>query len=129
MILDLTRIDFFNQKLSVLLAVMFLFTSCATIFTGGKALVRVDSKDVKGATVLVNGLEKGSTPLSFKAKADDMITLEKDGYESKTVTVDSKFNTISILNLFSLVGWGIDAITNSLKVPDTRLYTLSLEKN
>jgi len=129
MILDLTRIDFFNQKLSVLLAVMFLFTSCATIFTGGKALVRVDSKDVKGATVLVNGLEKGSTPLSFKAKADDMITLEKDGYESKTVTVDSKFNTISILNLFSLVGWGIDAITNSLKVPDTRLYTISLEKN
>lgn len=117
------------KKLSVLLAVMFLFTSCATIFTGGKALVRVDSKEVKGATVLVNGLEKGTTPLSFKAKADDMITLEKDGYQTKTVTVDSKFNTISILNLFSLIGWGIDAITNSLKVPDTRLYTMSLEKN
>ena len=116
------------KKLSVLLLSMFLFTSCATIFTGGKALVRVDTKDVKGATVLVNGLEKGQTPMSFKAKADDMITLDKDGYQSKTVTVDSKFNTISILNLFSFLGWGIDAITNSLKVPDTRLYTVTLEK-
>ena len=59
------------KKLSILLLSMFLFTSCATIFTGGKAMVRVDTKDVKGATVLVNGLEKGQTPISFKAKADD----------------------------------------------------------
>jgi len=117
------------KKLSILLVIMFLFSSCATIFTGGKKLVRVDSKDVKGATVLVNGLEKGTTPMSFKAKAEDMITIEKEGYQSKTVTVDSKFNNIAILNLFSLLGWGIDAITNSLKVPDTTLYTISLEKN
>lgn len=116
------------KKFCILLVSMFLFTSCATIFTGGKAMVRVDTKDVKGATVLVNGLEKGQTPMSFKAKADDMITLDKDGYQSKTVTVDSKFNTISILNLFSILGWGIDAITNSLKVPDTRLYTVTLEE-
>jgi hypothetical protein len=116
------------KKLSCLLTFMFLFTSCATIFTGGKAMVRIDSKDVKSATVLVNGLEKGSTPVSLKLKADDMITLEKDGYDSKTVTVDSKFNSIAILNLFSLLGWGIDAITNSLKIPDTRMYTMSLKK-
>ncbi len=116
------------KKISFLLVFMFLFSSCATIFTGGKATVRVDTKEVKGATVLVNGLEKGQTPMSFKAKADDMITLEKEGYESKTVMVDSKFNTVAIVNLFSLIGWGIDAITNSLKVPDTRLYTVTLKE-
>ena len=39
------------KKFCILLVSMFLFTSCATIFTGGKA-TRVDTKDVKGATVL-----------------------------------------------------------------------------
>ena len=34
----------------------------------------------------------------------------------------------AILNLFSLLGWGIDAITDSLKVPDTRFYTVTLDK-
>ena len=42
--------------------------------------------------------------------------------------VDSKFNTIAILNLFSLLGWGIDAITNSLKIPDTRMYQVTLKE-
>lgn len=116
------------KKLTFLLLSMFLFTSCATIFTSGKANVRIDSKDVDGATVLINGLERGSTPLNIKVKADDMITLEKEGYEAKTVMVDSKFNTVAIINLFSILGWGIDAITNSLKVPDTRIYTIGLKK-
>ena len=116
------------KKFLCLLSFMFLFNSCATILTSGKAMVRIDSKDVKGATVLVNGLEKGSTPVSLKVKAEDMITLEKEGYDSRTVTVDSKFNGIAILNLFSILGWGIDAITNSLKIPDTRIYTMTLEK-
>ena len=105
-----------------------LATSCATILSGGKKMVRVDTKDVTGATVLVNGLEKGQTPMSLKVRADDMITLGKEGYREKTVTVDSKFNSIAILNLFSILGWGIDAITDSLKIPDTRVYTVTLEK-
>ena len=116
------------KKIALILTIMIMFSSCATVFTGGKALIRVDSKDVEGATVLVNGIERGQTPISFKAKADDMITLEKDGYASKTVTVDSKFNGIAILNLFSLLGWGIDAITNSLKIPDTRMYQITLKE-
>ena len=116
------------KNITILLITVLLFSSCATVFTGGKAMVRVDTKGVEGATVLVNGLEKGQAPMSFKAKADDMITLEKEGYVAKTVTVDSKFNTVAIINLFSILGWGIDAITNSLKVPDTRVYTVTLKE-
>ena len=89
------------KKLYIFL-IPLIFSSCATLFTSGKANVSLTAKNQDGTTVLVNGLEKGQTPISFKAKADDMITLEKDGYQSKTVTVDSKFNTISILNLFSM---------------------------
>lgn len=115
-------------KLLTLCILITGFSSCATLFTSGKASVRIDVKNVKGTTVLVNGLERGTTPLTLKLKTDDMITFEKEGYESRTVTVDGKFNTVAILNLFSIVGWGIDAITNSLKVPDTRTYIVTLKE-
>ena len=115
-------------KLLTLCILITGFSSCATLFTSGKASVRIDVKNVKGTTVLVNGLERGTTPLTLKLKTDDMITFEKEGYESRTVTVDGKFNSIAILNLFSILGWGIDAITNSLKVPDTRTYIVTLKE-
>ena len=115
------------KKVLTLLIVTLFFNSCATVF-GSKKVVRVEAKDLKGVTVLVNGLEKGQAPMSIKLKAEDMITYQKEGYSDKTVMVDSKFNKIFILNLFSLLGWGIDAITDSLKVPDTRFYTVTLDK-
>jgi len=115
------------KKTALLLIVTLIFNSCGTVF-GSKKLVRLEAKDLQGVTVLVNGLEKGQAPMSIKLKADDMITYEKEGYSSKTVVVDSKFNTISILNLTNLLGWGIDIITDSLKVPDTKFYTVTLDK-
>lgn len=118
------------RKIILTITCGILFSSCATIINGGKKNIRVDAKDLTGVTVSVNGIEKGTAPLTFKAKADDMITLDKQGYDSKTFNVDSKFNTIAILNLFSLIGWGIDLITESVKVPDTTVYSMTLtEKN
>jgi len=105
------------------------FLSCGTLINAGKANVSLTAKNQDGTTVLVNGLEKGVTPLTIKVKADDIITFEKDGFERRQVIVDSKFNTITILNLFSILGWGIDAISGSLKIPDTRVYTITLKEN
>ena len=116
------------KKLYIFL-IPLIFSSCATLFTSGKANVSLTAKNQDGTTVLVNGLEKGVTPLTIKVKADDIITFEKDGFQRRQVIVDSKFNTIAILNLFSILGWGIDAITGSLKVPDTRIYTVTLKEN
>ena len=116
------------KKIFLATTISFCFFSCATIFTSGKATVRMDAKNVEGTTVLVNGLERGTTPLTLKLKTDDMITFEKEGYEPRTVIVDGKFNAVAILNLFSILGWGIDAITNSLKVPDTRVYQVTLKE-
>ncbi len=104
-----------------------ILSSCATLLSGPKKPVMLSAKQ-KGTTVLVNGLEKGQTPITLKLKAGDMITFEKEGFEDRTVIVDSKFNTIAILNLFSLLGWGIDAVTGSLKVPDTRVYKVTLKE-
>ena len=59
----------------------------------------------KETTVLVNRLEIGQTPITLKFKDEDMVTFEKERFESRIVIVDSKFNTIAVLNLFSILGW------------------------
>ena len=115
------------KNIALILSATIFFSSCATILSGSKKPVMINSSQ-KGTTILVNGLEKGTTPMTLKLKADDMITFQKDGFEDRTVIVDSKFNTIAVLNLFSLVGWGIDAVSGSLKVPDTRVYNVTLRE-
>lgn len=106
-----------------------MLTSCSTVFTGGKGRVAMNTPSNEGTRVSVNGIERGVTPIQLKVKADDIITFEKDGYETKTVVVDGKFNAVAVLNLFSLLGWGIDAITGSLKVPDTKVVNVTLQES
>ena len=105
-----------------------VLTSCASIINGGKARVSFDTKPNNGTTIFVNGVEKGQTPLLLKVKAGDLIRFEKDGFQAQTIEVDAKFNTVAVLNLFSILGWGIDALTESLKVPDTRVYSITLKE-
>ena len=116
------------KKIFTVVAATLVLSSCATLFTGGKSRVAMNSKQT-GTMVSVNGMEKGVTPIQLKIKADDILTFEKEGFETKTIVVDSKFNTIAILNLFSILGWGIDAITGSLKVPDTKVINVTLKES
>ena len=117
------------KKIFTLLLTSILITSCATIFTGGKGRVAMNTPSQSGTTVSVNGIERGTTPIQLKVKADDIITFEKEGFETKTVVVDSKFNAVAVLNLFSILGWGIDAITGSLKIPDTKVVNVTLKES
>ena len=118
------------KKFLLFSILVLMLTSCASIINGGKARVSFDTKPDNGTMIFVNGVEKGQTPLLLKVKAGDLIRFEKEGFAAQTIEVDAKFNTVAVLNLFSILGWGIDALTESLKVPDTRVYSITLkEKN
>lgn len=118
------------KKITLLLmtGVLLMTTSCASIFTGAKRNVLFES-DPSGAKVFVNGFEKGSTPVQIKVKADDRIDFRLDNYRERVVVMDSKFNLVSILNGFSIIGWGVDALTGSLKRVDTKYVKVTLEKS
>lgn len=107
--------------------VLLLTTSCASIFTGSKRNVLFES-DPSGAKVFVNGFEKGITPVQIKVKAEDRVDFRLDNYKERVVVMDSNFNLVAILNGFSIVGWGIDAISGSLKRVDTKYVKVTLEK-
>ena len=119
-----------KQKLSIIAMVltMMLSSSCASIISTSKRKVLFES-DPPGAKVFVNGMEKGITPVQLKVKAEDRIDFKIVDYQEKIVVMDSKFNLVSILNGFSIIGWGIDAITGSLKRVDTKYVKVTLEQS
>ncbi|MDB9954187.1 PEGA domain-containing protein [Flavobacteriaceae bacterium] len=119
-----------KNKLTILLmtGIILLTTSCASIFTGSKRQVLFES-DPSGAKVFVNGFEKGKTPVQIKVAADDRVDFRLDDYTERVVVMDSKFNLVAILNGFSIIGWGVDALTGSLKRVDTKYVKVTLEKD
>jgi hypothetical protein len=105
-----------------------LITSCASILTGSKRNVLFETEP-PGAKVFVNGFEKGKTPVQLKVRADDRIDFRLDDYKERVVVMDSKFNLVAILNGIGILGWGIDALTGSLKRVDTKYIKVTLEKS
>lgn len=121
-----------KSKLFIISVVsMFFLTSCATIFTGTKDTLRFDSEP-QGATVYLDGLEVCKTPCTTKVKrslSEKLAEIRLDGYETRVITLDRKFNAVSIINLFGLIGWGVDAATGSLMKYDRKGYDIKLEKD
>ena len=119
-----------KKKLSIITMVltMILSSSCASIISTSKRKVLFET-DPPGAKVFVNSMEKGITPVQLKVRAEDRIDFKLVDYQEKIVVMDSKFNLVAILNGFSIIGWGIDAITGSLKRVDTKYVKVSLEKS
>lgn len=121
-----------KSKLFILaIASTFLMTSCATIFTGTKETIRFDSNP-QGAKVYLDGLEVCKTPCTTQVKrslSGKLAEIKLDGYETRVITLDRKFNPVSIINLGSLIGWGIDTATGALMKYDKKGYDIELEKD
>lgn len=112
---------------SALVAISMLLTSCASIFTGAKRNVMFESNP-SGAKVYLNGMEQCVAPCQVKVKKDDRIDFKLDGFKERVVVMDADFNLVAILNGFSLIGWGIDALTGSLHRVNTKYVKVDLEK-
>ena len=116
------------KKLIFTGSLLLLLSSCASILTGSKRSVLFESNP-SGALVFINGLEQGKTPTTLRVKADDRVDFRLDNYRERVVIMDSDFNLVAIINGFSLIGWGVDALTGSLKRVNTKYVKVSLEKS
>lgn len=109
-------------------SLLILLTSCASILTGSSRSVLFES-DPSGALVFVNGMEQGTTPTTIKVEAEDRVDFRLDNYRERVVVMDSDFNLVAIINGFSIIGWGIDALTGSLKRVNTKYVKVDLEQS
>lgn len=117
-------------KISLVVLSTSALTSCATILTGTSDTITFNTTP-EGAKVLESGIEKCTTPCTVKINrslSEKTIELKKDGFQNKVIALDTKFNSVAILNLFGILGWGIDAATGTIKKYDTKVYNIDLEK-
>lgn len=85
------------MRLSIPLIVVFatLLTNCASIVKGTDQLVSIDS-NVRDAEIVVNGAVVGKTPFNGKISrsSDTIVTLRKDGYTAKSVTLNTEVEPV-----------------------------------
>lgn len=124
-----------------ILGVLIFSTSCATLLTGSKQRVTIDSNP-QGADIIIDGQKLGVTPAKVKVDREfdallaggKEIQLEKVGYREYGYEMDVNFNFISILNHFNPLFWGIDIATGAvtkydnyynfvLKAEDDNIYS------
>ena len=113
------------------LFVSLLFTSCATILTGTRDTISF-STTPSGTTVYKDGVELCRTPCSVPMRrklGESSVEFKLENYQTRLIILDKSFNGISIINLFSLFGWGIDALTGSIVKYDRKAYDIKLSKD
>lgn len=88
--------------LAVSIASVAMFTGCAGMFSGETQMLTVKSSP-DGANVAVNGLVIGQTPLTapIVKKKDLLLTLTKDGYKEVTTPLNTAFDPMALVGLFS----------------------------
>jgi hypothetical protein len=116
--------------LIVLLLSFLCYTGCATIFSGSKADLDLNSEP-QGAKVLVNGLNEGKTPVKLILKKGKEYSIEfvKDGYETKTLRLTYSLGAgwLILDILCGLVGIIVDAATGNWNGFDLDSYKANLE--
>lgn len=117
--------------LSSFTVISLFVTSCATVFTGTKDRITLNSTPA-GATIYKDGVELCKTPCSVKVKrsvSDTDIEYKLDGYETRLITLDKEFNVVNVINLGNLLGCGIDAISGAVMKYDRKTYDIVLKKD
>ena len=98
------------------LAIIFLSTSCATLFSGNTDEVVITTSP-SDALVSVNGIPRGYTPLTLELEKGESysIRIEKEGYQDGYATISEKVGAgWVVLDVFTgLVPLIIDAVTGS----------------
>lgn len=117
-----------NQIVAFILLVS--LSGCATIFTGSRQVVKVNSYP-SGAGVFVEGDSLGVTPFAGKIKKGftaKRIVLKKAGYQDLELEPNTTFNPTTILNLLfgGIVGFGIDVATGAMMHYSPTFYEKTL---
>lgn len=90
------------RVMASVLIVGLVLTGCATVLQGTSQSIMVDS-DPRGATVFVDGQQRGITPTSFtlqKGRREQVIRVERDGYRVQQRPLTTSYDPVAILNIF-----------------------------
>lgn len=109
-------VDLRSASMFLIFMILSFCLSCATVLTGTRQDIRFDSRP-EGADILINGIEKGSTPVTLSLKkpgfSETRVTLRMKGYKDQSFTMDKEFNAISLISLIGILPAVVDLVTGA----------------
>lgn len=122
----------FSPAVFSALVLSIVVAGCASIIHGSSQDVSIAS-DPSGATVTINGVERGQTPItqSLKRKKTHTLTLALDGYETEELFIERKVSGWFWGNILfgGLIGIAIDAGTGAMYKLDPSTVDTMLSEN
>lgn len=123
------------KHLIILALSIALFSSCATLFSGSKAKVILEDKQVTAPVDLTIGDQKHYNillPARVKVKRGfkpTAIMAEAQGYEPSTIRVQKKFNSKTLWNILlgGIPGMAVDAATGAMMKPEYNHYDFGMQ--
>ena len=119
-----------SVSLLMIVMVLFLFTSCATVFKGNSSKVKFNS-DPQGARIFINGEYYGETPqkLRLHSGKNYVIEFRKKGFNPVVRHINSRVGAgwVILDVLVGLVPVVIDALTGSWYHLDQRNVSVILQ--
>ena len=116
---------------SLVLFAVLLAPGCATLFSGTSDQVTINSEP-EGARILIDGIDQGTTPATISVKRpgfdDTQVTLRLDGYRDRVFSLQTEFNTVSILNVLVWPGFIVDFLTGAITKIDPTTYDIRLDR-
>ena len=112
------------------LFVLTLCSSCATILSG-KADVLHFKSEPSGAQISIDGMPVCTTPCITLVKrrlSNTYFDIQLAEYKPQHLLLNKRFNTLSIINLAFVLGWGIDAATGAILEYSKKGYHIILQK-
>lgn len=118
-----------KQTLLFSIVAALVLSSCATVLTGTYNKVSFNSNP-EGAKIYKDGVEMCVTPCTVPIRKQynkTNIEFKLDGYKTRIITLNKRFDVVSILNLTNPLFWGVDVIGGAIVQYDTRAYYIELD--
>jgi hypothetical protein len=121
------------KKLSLILAQLILFSSCASMFSGTSEKIKLSS-DVPGTKFYLEdeelGTDSATVKIAKKKLSETRFTAKKDGCKASHVDVQTKFDSTSLWGILLdfgiisilVVDWGI---TGAVREAERTNYVLN----
>ena len=83
------------------------------------------------ATVTIDGQKFKNVTFPYTTKIrrgfdETIVKVEAPTYDTETIVINKNFNAVSVINLFDVLGWGIDAATGAITKPEFKFYEVNL---
>ena len=120
------------KRIGILFGLALTMCSCATIFCGSKARVTFESDITEKATLTIDGRKHTDVTFPYTTKIkrgfdETVVKAEAPSYTTETIVIDKSFNTVSVINLIDILGWGIDAATGAMTKPEFKFYQIDFQ--